>query len=68
MGLGTIIAVAIGGALAFEGVIWAIFPSQMRRMYQEAFSQLDDKALHIGGLISVLFGVLLVGAAVKLAG
>ena len=68
MGLGTIIAVAIGGALAFEGVIWAIFPSQTRRMYQEALSQMDDKALHIGGLISVLLGVLLVGTAVKLAG
>ncbi|MDA8708505.1 DUF2065 domain-containing protein [Hellea sp.] len=68
MGLGTIIAVAIGGALAFEGVIWAIFPSQTRRMYQEALSQMDDKALHIGGLISVLLGVLLVGTAVKLGG
>lgn len=68
MGLGTIIAVAIGGALAFEGIIWAIFPAQTRRMYQETFAQLDDKSLHIGGLICVLFGVLLVGAAVKLAG
>ena len=68
MGRGTIIAVAIGGALAFEGVIWAIFPSQTRRMYLETLSQLDDKSLHIGGLISVLFGVLLVGAAVKLGG
>ena len=68
MGLGTIITVAIGGALALEGVIWAIFPSQMRRMYQETLSQLDDKSLHIGGLISVMAGVLLVGFAVKLAG
>jgi len=68
MGLGTIIAVAIGGALALEGFIWAIFPSQMRRAYQESFAQLDDKSLHIGGLICVLFGVLLIGTAVKLAG
>jgi len=75
MGLGTIIAVAIGGALAFEGMIfafegmiWAIFPAQSRRMYQEAMSQLDDKSLHIGGLISVLIGVLIIGTAVKLAG
>lgn len=68
MGLGTIIAVAIGGALAFEGFIWAIFPSQTRRMYQDAFTQLDDRALHITGLFSVLAGVLLVGAAVKFAG
>ena len=68
MGLGTIIAVAIGGALAFEGFVWAIFPSQTRRMYQDTFSQLDDKALHIGGLVSVMAGILLVGAAVKLAG
>lgn len=68
MGLGTVIAVAIGGVLAFEGMIWAIFPSQTRRMYQEAMSQMDDKALHVGGLISVLIGVLIIGTAVKLAG
>ena len=68
MGLGTIIAVAMGGALALEGAVWAIFPSQMRRMYQEAMSQMDDKSLHIGGLISVLIGVVIIGAAVKIAG
>jgi len=68
MGLGTIIAIAIGGVLAFEGAIWAIFPSQTRRMYQDAMSQMDDKSLHKGGLISVLFGVLIIGMAVKLAG
>jgi len=60
--------IAIGGALAFEGVLWAIFPSQTRRMYEEALSQMDDKALHIGGLVSVMLGVILVGAAVKLGG
>ncbi len=68
MSLGTIIAVAIGGVLAFEGMIWAIFPSQTRRMYQEAMSQMDDKSLHLGGLISVLIGVIIIGTAVKLAG
>ena len=68
MGLGTIIAVAIGGTLALEGAVWAIFPSQMRRMYQDAMSQMDDKAMHLGGLVSVLIGVVLIGAAVKLAG
>lgn len=68
MSFGTILMIAIGGALAFEGVIWAIFPSQTRRMYQETMSQLDDRSLHIGGLVSVMFGVLLVGMAVKLAG
>jgi len=67
MGLGTIIAVAIGGTLAFEGFIWAIFPQQTRRMYLQTMSQMDDKALHICGLISVMLGVLLVGAAVKLS-
>lgn len=68
MGFGGIVMIAIGGALAFEGVLWAIFPSQMRRMYHEALSQMDDKALHIGGLVSVMLGVIMVGAAVKLAG
>ena len=68
MGLGTIIAVAIGGVLALEGAIWAIFPSQTRRMYQETMSQMNDKSLHMGGLISVLIGVIIIGTAVKLAG
>lgn len=68
MGLGGIAMIAIGGALAFEGVLWAIFPSQTRRIYEEALSQMDDKALHIGGLVSVMLGVILVGAAVKLGG
>lgn len=68
MGLGTIIAVAIGGALAFEGIIWAIFPQQTRRMYMQTMSQMDDKSLHICGLISVMVGILIVGTAVKLVG
>ena len=68
MGLGTIIAVAIGGTLAFEGFIWAIFPRQTRQMYLQTMSQMDDKSLHVSGLICVMLGVLIVGAAVKLAG
>jgi len=37
-------------------------------MYQEAMSQMDDKAMHLGGLISVLIGVIIIGTAVKLVG
>jgi len=64
--LGTILLIAIGGAFAFEGVMWAIFPNGVRQMYRDAFAQMDDKALHITGLISVALGVGMIVLGVKL--
>ena len=58
--------IAIGGALLFEGIAWAIFPGGIRRLYQEMLSQLPDKDLHISGLISVFLGVVLIVSALKL--
>jgi len=60
----TILIIAFGGMLAIEGAVWAIFPSQMRRMYREAMSA-DDRALHISGLVSVAIGVVMIMMAVK---
>jgi len=66
MSLGVIILIALGGALVLEGAVWAIFPSQMRRAYREAIEMMDDKSLHIGGLVFVAIGVILVSVGVKL--
>lgn len=59
--------IAFGGMLAIEGAVWAVFPAQMRRMYEEAFTA-GDKILHFSGLFSVAIGVLMIMWAVKLAG
>lgn len=49
--------IATGGALAIEGAIWAVFPSQTREMYQRAFAS-GDRVLHLTGLVSVAIGVM----------
>ena len=67
MSITTITLIAIGGALAIEGAIWAIFPSQLRDMYREMLS-MPDKTLHYAGLASVAFGVVILAAGVKMAG
>jgi len=68
MSIGVIILIAIGGTLALEGFIWAVFPAQMRRSYEEGLRLIDDKTLHVTGLVCVAIGVLLIGIAVKAAG
>lgn len=60
----TVMLIATGGALALEGAAWAIFPSQMRHVYQQAFAA-GDRILHISGLVSVAIGVGLIVWAVK---
>ncbi len=51
-----IILLISGGILAVEGAIWAIMPTQFRKVYQDAF-KMGDKNLHIMGLVSVALGV-----------
>lgn len=67
MTIGTVSLIAVGGALAIEGAAWAIFPSQMRRLYSEAFAA-GDRMLHISGLFSVAIGMALIMWAVKTGG
>lgn len=67
MSLIEVLLIAIGGSLALEGAAWAIFPSQMRRIYQEAFAS-GDRVLHLTGLVSVAIGVLMIAWAVKSVG
>ena len=56
--------IAMGGALAFEGAAFAIFPAQMRRMYQQALSA-GDHMLHMSGLFAVATGMVLILLAVR---
>ena len=65
MSLGIIILIAIGGTFAVEGFVWAVFPAQMRRSYEEGLRQIDDKTHHITGLVCVAIGMVLIGLAVK---
>ena len=65
MNFGFILLIAIGSILAFEGAIWAIFPVQMRRAYEESLRVMDDKTLHVGGLVFVAIGAVLLGIAIK---
>ena len=68
MSLGIIILIAFGGALVLEGFVWAVFPAQMRRAYDQSLKMVDDKSLHVTGLMCVAIGVVLVGIAVKISG
>lgn len=63
----TVMLIATGGALAIEGAAWAIFPSQMREIYQQAFAS-GDRVLHLSGLASVAIGMVMIMWAVKFSG
>lgn len=67
MNLTTITLIAIGGAFALEGAVWAIFPRQMRDMYEQVFA-MPEKVLHSSGLASVAIGTILIVLGVKFAG
>ena len=67
MSLGLVLLIALGGALAFEGVVWAIFPSQARRGYAQMMAQMSDRDLHRGGLVCVALGVALLAFALNVA-
>ena len=67
MSLGLVLLIALGGALVFEGVVWAIFPSQARRLYAQMMQQMSDKDLHRGGLACVALGVALLAFALNVA-
>ena len=48
-----------------EGVLFAIFPSGVRNMYEEMLAIADDKMLHYAGLLSVAIGVVMIMLAVR---
>jgi uncharacterized protein YjeT (DUF2065 family) len=66
MSISAIVLIAIGGALAIEGAAWAIFPGGLRRIYQDMISQMGERELHISGLLSVFFGIILLMVGINL--
>lgn len=50
---------AAGLMLVFEGVLYALAPGALKRMF-EAAQGLDESALRLGGVIAVAAGVALV--------
>jgi uncharacterized protein YjeT (DUF2065 family) len=66
MTITAIMLIAFGGALAIEGAAWAIFPGGLRRLYQDMFSQMGERDLHISGLVSVFIGMILLFVGVNL--
>ncbi len=65
MSITTIVLIAFGGALAIEGVFWAIFPRQLKDMYRQMMA-MPERTLHQAGLVSVGAGVLLLMLGVKM--
>ncbi len=50
---------AIGLVLAFEGALYALFPSFLRSMVKQ-FDAVSDATLRNGGLVALTIGVVLV--------
>lgn len=49
---------ALALVLVIEGIVPFVSPQSLRRML-ETVSQLDDRSLRISGLISMIFGVVM---------
>ena len=64
MSLSAIIFIAFGGAFLIEGAAWAVVPKQIKRAYQMVFEN-PDRDLHIFGLVNVVIGSVMIGAALK---
>jgi uncharacterized protein YjeT (DUF2065 family) len=57
----TLLALAFGLMLVFEGALYALFPGAMKRMMAHAMTQ-PDGVLRFGGLALAVFGFLVVWA------
>ncbi len=64
MSISTIVLIAVGGTLAIEGVLWAVFPRQIKDMYQQMLA-MPERTLHLAGLASVAIGVAILMIGVK---
>ncbi|WP_138379416.1 DUF2065 domain-containing protein [Luteithermobacter gelatinilyticus] len=47
---------ALGLVLVIEGILYALFPEQMRRMMRAAL-ELSEMSLRISGLVAVILGI-----------
>lgn len=68
MGWGIILLLTLGGALAFEGIGWALAPEQMKQAYREAIERLDNRQLSLFGMVSLAIGLILIVVAIRLSG
>ena len=59
MSFGLIIGLAIGGAFLLEGLMWALFPDQMREMMKQMLLQ-ERNTVQTVGLISFVIGAVLI--------
>ena len=50
---------AVGLVLAFEGAIYALFPTFLRSMVRQ-IDTISDNAMRIGGIVALAIGVALV--------
>lgn len=57
MAIVEVILLVLGGALVAEGLFYALFPDQARRLV-EMVSQISPDQLRIGGVASLAIGVL----------
>ena len=62
----TVLLLVFGGALAVEGLGWALAPDAMRRAYEEAMQMLDPQRLSRLGLLCTAMGLLMIGVGVRL--
>lgn len=61
----SVVLIAFGGFVALEGVVWAVFPAQMRWTYRRMMDEISDRDLHIVGAVSVFIGTLMLAYGVK---
>jgi len=62
----TVLLLVFGGALAVEGLGWALAPDAMRRAYEEAMQMLDPQRLSRLGLLCTAMGLLMIWVGVRL--
>lgn len=66
MSIATVLLLVFGGALAVEGIGWALAPDAMRRAYAEAMAMLDSNRLSRLGLLCTALGLLMIWIGVRL--
>lgn len=66
MSIATVLLLVFGGALAVEGIGWALAPDAMRRAYAEAMAMLDSNRLSRLGLLCTALGLLMIWVGVRL--
>ncbi len=53
------VLLALGLVLAFEGAVYALFPTFLRRIVRQV-DMVNDAKLRLGGLVALVSGVVLV--------